>query len=225
MIELIALEKVNKVYRRTAAERVALSGINLEIASGDFLSIIGPSGAGKSTLLSLIGLLDTPTSGTIRVDGRPVSGYPDRELTALRNRMFGFAFQRGHLVPELSAADNVELPLLCRSMSRRERRRLALAALERVNLGDRATHRPGQLSGGERRRVALARAIAGCPLVLLVDEPAGSLDPETAGAVMALLATLNQEEMTTVVMITHDPRQARGRVVRLVDGRQVDGSC
>jgi putative ABC transport system ATP-binding protein len=219
MIELI---DVDKVYRGTAAQTVALSGINLEIDSGDFLSIVGPTGAGKSTLLSLIGLLDAPTSGTVRVEGRPVSSYGDRELTALRNRMFGFAFQRGHLVPELTALDNVELPLLCRSMSRRERRRLALAALERLDLGGRASHRPGQLSGGERRRVALARAIAGCPLVLLADEPAGSLDGETAARVMALLAALNRDELTTIVMITHDARQpAPGRVARLVDGRLV----
>jgi putative ABC transport system ATP-binding protein len=220
MIELIEVEKI---FRGPPADTLALSGINLEIATGDYLSIVGPTGAGKSTLLSLIGLLDVPTSGTVVVDGRPVASHSERELSALRNRMFGFAFQHGHLIADLRVVDNVELPLLCRPMSRRERRRLALAALERVNLGSRWQHRPGQLSGGERRRVALARAIAGCPLVLLADEPAGGLDGETAREVMALLAALNRDEMTTVVMITHDLRYVAGsrHTVRLARGRQV----
>jgi putative ABC transport system ATP-binding protein len=220
---MIGLIDVEKIYRGAPADKVALSGINLEIDSGDFLSIMGPSGAGKSTLLSLVGLLDVPTAGTVEVDGRPVSSYSDNELSALRNLMFGFAFQNGYLISELPVVDNVELPLLCRSMSRRERRRLALAALERVNLGGRWRHRPTQLSGGERRRVALARAIAGCPLILLADEPTSSLDVETADEVMSLLVSLNEDEMTTVVMITQDPRHAARsrRVVRLVAGRQV----
>ena len=220
---MIALIDVEKRYPGRPAGTVALSGINLAIGSGDFVSIMGPTGSGKSTLLALLGLIDAPTAGTVEVEGLPVSAYSDGELSALRNRMFGFAFQRGHLIAELPAVDNVELPLLCRRMTGRERRRLALAALERVNLAPRAQHLPYQLSGGERHRVALARAIAGCPLVLLADEPADSLDPETADEVMGLLVSLNQDELTTVVMITHDPRHAaRGRrVVRLLGGRQI----
>jgi putative ABC transport system ATP-binding protein len=220
---MIALIDVEKTYPGWPADTVALSGINLEIDSGDFVSIMGPSGSGKSTLLALLGLLDAPTAGTVEVDDCPVSSYSDRELSALRNRMFGFAFQRGPLIANLPAVDNVELPLLIRPMSWRERRRLALAALERVNLGARWRHLPSQLSGGERRRVALARAIAGCPLVLLADEPAGSLDPQTGDDVMSLLVSLNQDELTTVVMITHDPQHAARsrRVVHLAAGRQV----
>jgi putative ABC transport system ATP-binding protein len=220
---MITLIDVEKRYPGTPADTVALTEINLEIDSGDFVTIMGPSGSGKSTLLALLGLLDAPTAGVVEVEGRAVDQHSDAELSALRNRMFGFAFQRGPLIADLPAVDNVELPLLCRAMSGRERRRLALAALERVNLGDRAQHRPCQLSGGERQRVALARAIAGCPLVLLADEPADSLDPETADEVMRLLVSLNEDELTTVVMITHDPVHAagRGRVIRLAGGRQL----
>jgi putative ABC transport system ATP-binding protein len=220
---MIELRDIEKVYRGEHVDTVALSRISLEIARGEFVSIMGPSGSGKSTLLGLIGLLDAPSAGTVSVDGRAVATHADRELSALRNRMFGFLFQRGHLIPDLRVVDNVELPLLYRSMSQRERRRLALAALERVDLASRAQHLPSELSGGQQQRVALARAIAGCPQVLLADEPAGNLDTEMGNEVMDLLVDLNQGEQTTVVMVTHDPRHAaRGRrVIRLIDGRQV----
>jgi putative ABC transport system ATP-binding protein len=220
---MIQLCNIEKIYRGRHVDTVALGRINLEIQAGEFVSIMGPSGSGKSTLLGLIGLLDEPSAGVINVEGRPVTSYDDREISALRNRMFGFVFQRGHLVPDLRVLDNVELPLLYRHMPHRERRRLAQAALERVGLSSRAHHYPGELSGGQQQRVALARAIAGCPLVLLADEPAGNLDTEMGNEVMDLLGDLNQGENTTVVMVTHDPRHAARsrRIVRLLDGRQV----
>jgi putative ABC transport system ATP-binding protein len=220
---MIELRDIEKVYRGEHVDTVALSRISLEISRGEFVSIMGPSGSGKSTLLGLIGLLDAPSAGSVSVDGRPVATHADRELSALRNRMFGFLFQRGHLIPDLRVVDNVELPLLYRSMSQRERRRLALAALERVDLASRAQHFPSELSGGQQQRVALARAIAGCPQVLLADEPAGNLDSEMGNEVMDLLVDLNQGDQTTVVMVTHDPRHAARsrRVVRLIDGRRV----
>jgi putative ABC transport system ATP-binding protein len=220
---MIELSNIEKVYRGVNVDTVALDRVSLEIRSGEFVSIMGPSGSGKSTLLGLIGLLDVPTGGTISVDGQPITSYADRQVSALRNRMFGFVFQRGHLIPDLSVVDNVELPLLYRRLSYRERRRLALAALERVDLASRAHHFPSELSGGQQQRVALARAIAGCPQVLLADEPAGNLDSEMGNEVMDLLVELNEGERTTVVMVTHDPRHASRsrRVVRLLDGRQV----
>ena len=220
---MIELSNIEKVYRGVHVDTVALSRVTLQIHAGEFVSIMGPSGSGKSTLLGLIGLLDAPSGGTISVDGQPIGSYDDRALSALRNRTFGFVFQRGHLIPDLRVVDNVELPLLYRRLTHRERRRLALAALERVDLASRAHHFPSELSGGQQQRVALARAIAGCPQVLLADEPAGNLDSEMGNEVMDLLVELNEGERTTVVMVTHDPRHAARsrRIVRLLDGRQV----
>jgi putative ABC transport system ATP-binding protein len=220
---MIELSNIEKVYRGVHVDTVALSRVTLQIHAGEFVSIMGPSGSGKSTLLGLIGLLDVPSGGTISVDGQEIGSYDDRAVSALRNRTFGFVFQRGHLIPDLRVVDNVELPLLYRRLSHRERRRLALAALERVDLASRAHHFPSELSGGQQQRVALARAIAGCPQVLLADEPAGNLDSEMGNEVMDLLVELNQGEQTTVVMVTHDPRHAARsrRIVRLLDGRQV----
>src|SRR5256885_3619504 len=160
---MIELSNIEKVYRGIHVDTVALSRVSLQIQAGEFVSIMGPSGSGKSTLLGLIGLLDEPSGGTITVDGQPIRSYDDRTVSALRNRTFGFVFQRGHLIPDLRVVDNVELPLLYRRLSHRERRRLALAALERVDLASRAHHFPSELSGGQQQRVALARAIAGCP--------------------------------------------------------------
>jgi len=220
---MIQLSDVEKVYRGEHVETVALSRINLSIEAGELVSIMGPSGSGKSTLLSLMGLLDEPSAGTVRVNGAPVRSYADGEVSALRNRTFGFVFQSYHLIPDLRVVDNVELPLLYRRLRYRERRRLALAALERVDLASRALHFPSQLSGGQQQRVALARAIAGCPHVLLADEPAGNLDTEMGNEVLSLIESLNRDEKTTVVMVTHDARHAArsARIVRLLDGRQV----
>jgi putative ABC transport system ATP-binding protein len=220
----ISLEGVEKVYRTERIETVALSGIDLEIGVGEFISIMGPSGCGKSTLLNLIGLLDVPTRGRVTLNGEPITSSTDRALARVRNRELGFIFQTFHLITDLPVVDNVELPLLYRRMSAGERRRLALAALDKVGLTSRVHHFPSQLSGGQQQRVAVARAIVGNPRILLADEPTGNLDSQMGDEIIALLARLQAEERTTVVMVTHDPRQAEKtqRIVRLFDGRQVD---
>jgi len=220
---MIRLENVEKVYRTDRIETVALTGMNLAVREGEFISIMGPSGCGKSTLLNLIGLLDQPTSGSISLNGSAVTSYRDRDVARRRNKEIGFIFQTFHLVPDLSVVDNVEIPLLYRTMSGAERRRLALGALERVGLSSRVHHFPSQLSGGQQQRVAVARAIVGNPRVLLADEPTGNLDSVMGDEIMGILRDLNKNEGTTVVMVTHDPRLAAGtaRTVRLFDGRQV----
>jgi putative ABC transport system ATP-binding protein len=220
----IRLDGVEKVYRTDRIETVALSDIDLEIGTGEFVSIMGPSGCGKSTLLNLIGLLDVPTKGRVTLNGEPITSYTDRALARVRNRDLGFIFQTFHLISDLPVVDNVELPLLYRRMSGSARRKLALAALDKVGLGSRVYHFPSQLSGGQQQRVAVARAIVGNPRILLADEPTGNLDSQMGDDIMALLTKLQGEEHTTVVMVTHDPRQAEKtqRIVRLFDGRQVD---
>jgi putative ABC transport system ATP-binding protein len=220
----IRLEAIEKVYRTERIETVALSAIDLEVAAGEFISIMGPSGCGKSTLLNLIGLLDVPTKGRVTLNGEPITSSTDRALARVRNRELGFIFQTFHLIADLPVVDNVELPLLYRRMSAGERRRLALAALDKVGLSSRVHHFPSQLSGGQQQRVAVARAIVGNPRILLADEPTGNLDSQMGDEIMALLTQLQAHEHTTVVMVTHDPRQAEKtqRIVRLFDGRQVD---
>jgi len=220
---MIRLENVEKVYRTSRIETVALSGITLDVAEGEFVSVMGPSGCGKSTLLNIIGLLDAPSKGTVQINGAPITSYADRQLASMRNKDLGFIFQTFHLVADLSVLDNVQIPLLYRSMSNRERRQRASAALERVGLGARTQHFPAQLSGGQQQRVAVARAIVGGPKILLADEPTGNLDSQMGDEIMALLKTLNQQEKTTVVMVTHDQQKAEqtNRIVRLFDGRQV----
>jgi putative ABC transport system ATP-binding protein len=219
----IALSAVEKVYRTDRIETLALANVNLTVARGELLAIMGPSGCGKSTLLHLMGLLDVPTRGRVTLEGRDVDGLSDRGRARLRNAEIGFVFQTFHLIPELSVLDNVELPLLYRRGSAGERRRLALAALDRVGLASRVHHSPGQLSGGQQQRVAIARAIVGRPKLLLADEPTGNLDSQMGDEIMALIEALNLDERTTVVMVTHDARlgQRADRVVRLFDGRQV----
>jgi len=221
---MIQLEGIEKVYRTERIETVALSNVNLAVGAGDFISIMGPSGSGKSTLLHLMGLLDVPTKGKVTLGGRAVDSYADRHLARLRNEEVGFVFQTFHLVPDLTVVDNVEVPLLYRKMSGRRRREKALQALERVGLSSRAHHFPSQLSGGQQQRVAIARAIVGGPRLLLADEPTGNLDSAMGDEIMALLKELNEKDGTTVVMVTHDARQAAKtqRVVRLFDGRQVN---
>jgi putative ABC transport system ATP-binding protein len=220
---MIRLDNVSKLYRTERIETLALHNINLEVGEGEFVSIMGPSGCGKSTLLNLMGLLDEPSEGKVALDGKPVERFGDRALARLRNEKVGFIFQSFHLVSDLKVVDNVEIPLLYRKLPHRERRRLALAALDRVGLSSRTQHFPTQLSGGQQQRVAIARAIVGRPRLLLADEPTGNLDSQMGDEIMAILEGLNQEEKTTVVMVTHDPRLAErtGRVVRLFDGRQV----
>jgi putative ABC transport system ATP-binding protein len=220
---MIRFEQVSKLYRTERVETTALDNINLEIDKGEFVSIMGPSGCGKSTLLNLMGLLDEPSRGKVALDGKTIDRYGDRELARVRNQRVGFIFQQFHLVSDLSVADNVEIPLLYRKMSNKERRKAALAALDRVGLSSRTQHFPTQLSGGQQQRVAIARAVVGKPGILLADEPTGNLDSQMGDEIMSILEDLNQNEGTTIVMVTHDPRMAdkTHRVVRLFDGRQV----
>ncbi len=221
---MIRLSNIEKVYRTDTIETVALSKINLEVAMGELVSIMGPSGCGKSTLLNLMGLLDVPTQGDVTLNGRRVESYGDRALAQIRNREIGFVFQTFHLIPDLSVVDNVEIPLLYRKLSGRERKAMALEALDRVGLSSRVHHFPSQLSGGQQQRVAIARAIVGKPRILLADEPTGNLDSVMGDEIMEILTDLNGNQRTTVVMVTHDPRQAEKtqRTVRLFDGRQVN---
>ena len=225
---MIELQHVRKTYQTDRIETLALSEIDLAIPKGEFLSIMGPSGSGKSTLLHLIGLLDTPTSGLLRVAGHDASRAGDAALARLRNTHIGFVFQTFHLVPDLSVVDNVEIPLLYRTgerrLSARERRERALAALDRVGLSFRSTHFPNQLSGGQQQRVAIARAIVGGPSLLLADEPTGNLDSRMGDEIVGILEELNRKDETTIVMVTHDPRMAErsARIVRLFDGRLVN---
>jgi putative ABC transport system ATP-binding protein len=221
---MIKLDAVEKVYRTARIETTALRNINIQIKPGEFVSIMGPSGSGKSTLLHVMGLLDVPTRGRVRVGDNEITSVKDRALARIRNEQIGFVFQTFHLVGDLTVLDNVEIPLLYRSMSRAERRRHALAALERVGLASRVRHYPGQLSGGQQQRVAIARAIVGKPRIVLADEPTGNLDSQMGDEIMGVLQDLNQREHTTVVMVTHDARQAdkTNRIVRLFDGRQIN---
>jgi putative ABC transport system ATP-binding protein len=220
---MIRLNKVSKTYRTDKVETLALKDIDLAIDRGEFVAMMGPSGCGKSTLLNLIGLLDRPGQGSVEIGGAAIASYRDKEVAQLRNRTFGFVFQSFHLIPDLRVIDNVELPLLYRSVGGSERRRLARAALARVGLGARMDHYPNQLSGGQQQRVAIARAIVGNPLVLLADEPTGNLDSKMGAEVMDILLKLNAEG-TTIVMVTHDEIDARrvGRIVRVFDGQLVE---
>jgi putative ABC transport system ATP-binding protein len=219
---MIRLNKVSKTYRTDKVETLALKDIDLHVKQGEFVAMMGPSGCGKSTLLNIIGLLDRPGQGSIELGGAPLARSSDKQLAALRNKTFGFIFQSFHLIPDLRVIDNVELPLLYRSGSGAERRRLAREALEKVGLSARMDHYPNQLSGGQQQRVAIARAMVGKPQVLLADEPTGNLDSKMGGEVMDILLKLNSEG-TTVVMVTHDEQEARrvNRIVRVFDGQLV----
>lgn len=221
MIKLINIEKV---YKTSSIQTLALHKVNLEVARGEFLSIMGPSGCGKSTLLNIMGLLDNPTAGTIELGGERVSSLQDKQLARIRNEKLGFIFQSYHLIADLNVVDNVELPLIYRNVGAGERRKRAQEALEKVGLSARTKHYPNQLSGGQRQRVAIARAIVGNPQVLLADEPTGNLDSVMGEEVMNILLKLNREEGTTIVMVTHDEAQARRtqRLLRFFDGQTVN---
>ena len=222
---LIRLDGVGKVFRTEAVETHALSDVSLEIEEGDYVSIAGPSGCGKSTLLSVLGLLDTPTTGDYLLDGKPVADLTAAQRALLRNRHIGFVFQAFNLIGDLTVFENVELPLTFRPMDRKERKRRVERALDRVGMGHRSGHVPSQLSGGQQQRVAVARAVAGDPLLLLADEPTGNLDSRNGEAVMGLLGDLHGEG-ATICMVTHDPRYAQHaeRTVHLFDGRIVEGA-
>ncbi|NRB50304.1 MAG: ABC transporter ATP-binding protein [Saprospiraceae bacterium] len=220
---MISLANIEKVYRTKTIETLALNNINLEVAKGEFLSIMGPSGCGKSTLLNIMGLLDEPSEGAVEINGTQFKGYTDKQLAKFRNQTLGFIFQSYHLINDLPVVDNVELPLLYRKISGSERRRLATEALAKVGLSNRLSHFPNQLSGGQRQRVAIARAIVGNPKIILADEPTGNLDSVMGNEVMDILLGLNEKEETTIVMVTHDETMAQKthRLLRLFDGSQV----
>ena len=217
---MIKLTGINKIYRTNEIETLALENVNLDVAKGEFVSIMGPSGCGKSTLLNIMGLLDAPSSGKIEINGTSVESMKDKELAAFRNKTLGFVFQSFHLINSLNVIDNVELPLLYRKMAAKERTRLAKEVLERVGLSQ---HMPTQLSGGQCQRVAIARAIVGNPEIILADEPTGNLDSKMGAEVMELLHKLNKEDGRTIVMVTHNEEQAKqtSRTIRFFDGRQV----
>ena len=223
MATMIKLTGINKIYRTEEIETQALENVNLEVKTGEFLSIMGPSGCGKSTLLNIMGLLDSPTSGTIEINGTLIAGIGDKELAAFRNQTLGFVFQSFHLINSLNVIDNVELPLLYRKMSSSERTALAKQVLERVGLSHRMKHMPTQLSGGQCQRVAIARAIVGNPDIILADEPTGNLDSKMGAEVMELLHKLNKEDGRTIVMVTHNEAQAKqtARTIHMLDGRQI----
>jgi len=220
---LIKLQNVTKVFLTDEVETHALAGIDMEIARGEYVSIAGPSGCGKSTLLSILGLLDTPSKGSYTLNNRPVADLAPSERARVRNREIGFIFQSFNLIGDLSVFENVELPLTYRGMASSERRQRVTSALERVGMAHRAKHLPSQLSGGQQQRVAVARAVAGEPLILLADEPTGNLDSKSGESVMELMAELHATG-ATICMVTHDPRYARHaeRSIHVFDGRVVD---
>jgi len=204
----IEVRDVHKVYRRDAQEVPVLSGLSLDVKPGDFVALMGPSGSGKTTLLNLIGGIDQPTRGSIRVGDTDIAQLKGAQLSKWRARHIGFIFQLYNLIPVLNALQNVELPLLLVKMSAAERKKRAKTALELVGLGDRLTHFPRQLSGGQEQRVAIARAIVSDPEVLLADEPTGDLDRKSGEEILGLLEKLNTDFQKTIVMVTHDPHAA-----------------
>ena len=220
---MIALRGVTREFVVGGRPVHAVRGVDLDIAAGDHLSIMGPSGSGKSTLLHIIGCLDRPTAGSYRLDGQEVTELDDARLSRIRGRRIGFVFQAYHLVPRMTAAQNVELPMVFAGTERPERAARAARALEAVGLAERAHHRPEQLSGGERQRVAIARAIVMAPAILLADEPTGNLDSVSGAEVTRLLEAMNARGLT-VLVVTHDPGIA-GRAARrthMLDGRLVE---
>ncbi len=220
---LIELAGVSKCYRRGRQEVPVLDGLDMRIAKGSFLALMGPSGSGKSTLLNLIGGLDQPTAGSVSVDGERLDRLGSGQLARWRARHVGFVFQFYNLLAVLSAAKNVEVPLLLTRLSRAQRREHVATALEIVGLSDRAGHKPAELSGGQAQRVAIARALVGDPSLLVCDEPTGDLDRGTADEILQLLQTLNREHGKTIVMVTHDPKAAdyAAKVLHLDKGRLV----
>jgi putative ABC transport system ATP-binding protein len=219
---MIRLEGVSRLYEIGGRPLVALDQVSEHVRAGEHVAIMGPSGSGKSTLLNIIGCLDRPTAGSYRLDGREVGRLDDDELTLVRRHTIGFMFQFFHLVPRLTAVENVELPMLFAGISPRDRRARAAAALEAVGLADRQQHRPDQLSGGERQRVAIARALFTEPKVLLADEPTGNLDESSGAAVIEAFVALARAGLA-VLVVTHEERVSRiaDRVLRLEDGRLV----
>ena len=217
---MIQLHDLTKVYRTAELETTALNKVNLEISAGEFIAVMGPSGCGKSTLLNVLGMLDSPTSGSYRFLDQDVAGRSERELAGIRKSNIGFIFQSFNLIDELSVRENVQLPLLYQKVPTAEREARVQAVLEQVNIAHRADHRPQQLSGGQHQRVAVARAVVTNPALILADEPTGNLDSTNGEEVLSLLNTLN-ENGTTIIMVTHDTTHAdhASRIVNMLDGR------
>ena len=217
---MLRMVDVCKTYEIGPVSMEILRDVHLEVNEGDLLSIMGPSGCGKSTLMNIMGLLDQPTSGSYLLDGREVSTIHDDELSSIRNASIGFVFQSFHLLPRLTALENVGLPLAYRGLGSREIGERSHEVLGRVGMEDRARHKPNELSGGQQQRVAIARALVGEPAIVLADEPTGALDPRIGQEIMQLFRDLNAEERLTVVIITHDPKIARqcSRRIRILDG-------
>ncbi len=226
--EIIRLDRVSRIYRMGAEIIRALNDISLTIRENEYISIMGPSGSGKSTLMNILGCLDTPTSGIYHFENEVVCDIGenhskrmnDNELARIRNEKIGFVFQTFNLLPRATALQNVELPLIYAGIPRKERREQAMAALEKVKLGDRATHKPGELSGGQRQRVAIARALVNSPSIILADEPTGNLDSETSREIMRFLDEL-YDQKNTVILVTHEPDIAAHahRMIHILDGK------
>jgi putative ABC transport system ATP-binding protein len=220
---LVELRNVSKIYHLGDEEIRALDDISLDIEEGEFISIIGPSGSGKSTLMHILGCLDSPSKGTIQLDGVMIQNASSRELAAMRNRKIGFVFQFFNLLPKLNVLQNVELPMIYSGISARDRRERAMAALTAVDLANRAKHRPSQLSGGQQQRAAIARALVNDPRIIFADEPTGNLDSHTGEAILQLFRRLSQEGRT-IVLVTHDPEIAAvtPRRIEIRDGKIAD---
>jgi ABC-type lipoprotein export system ATPase subunit len=224
-VDLIELREIRKIYVLGEVEVEALRGVSLNIQQGEYVALVGPSGSGKSTLMNTLGCLDRPTSGSYLLAGQEIVTLSGDERARVRNQRIGFVFQNFNLLARTSAVENVELPLLyCRGLTARQRRRRAVELLERVGLGNRMDHHPGQLSGGQQQRVAIARALANDPAILMCDEPTGNLDTRTSKEVIQLFRTLNEESGITVILVTHDQDVARSarRVIVLRDGEIVE---
>jgi lipoprotein-releasing system ATP-binding protein len=227
MSDLIRARDLHKHFHRAGEPLHILKGVSLTVSAGEFVAIVGPSGAGKSTLLHLLGALDRPTGGELYYGDRPLWTLPDGELAAFRSRTVGFVFQFHHLLPEFSALENAMMPALIGRRPAAEAAEAAQALLVRVGLGERLRHRPGELSGGEQQRVAVARALVSSPRVVLADEPTGNLDRKTGEEVFALLRLFNREQGVALVLVTHNEALSRqaDRVLRLEDGRLVTGGA
>ena len=225
MDSVVSLQDVVRTYIMGDNEVRALRGVSFDISQGEFVSIMGPSGSGKSTCMNMIGCLDRPTSGIVKINGRETAKMSEKELSVLRNQTIGFVFQQYHLITSMNVIENVMLPLKYQKVDRALRHEKALAALESVGLAERIHHKPHELSGGQKQRVAIARAMVTQPKILLADEPTGALDTETGKQVMEMFRKINSENNTTIIIVTHDPRigDSTKRCIRILDGQIVEG--
>ena len=220
---MIKLDNITKIFSTEEVQTTSLNGVSLEVKEGEFVAIMGPSGCGKSTLLNIIGLIDTPTTGTYLLNGKDVSTLTENERTDIRKGVIGFVFQSFNLIDELNVNENVELPLLYMGVPAKERKERVLEVLRRMNMSQRGKHLPSQLSGGQQQRVAIARAVIGNPKIILADEPTGNLDSKNGLEVMEMLSQLNAEG-TTIIMVTHSQHDATyaNRIINLYDGQIID---